>query len=202
MFKRITILALSIAALACAQTPNQITGYNLVTGQFDQSTAARTNPCRQGTGSPNGRDAAVKVGECYFQTDASAGANIWYATALPSTWTNNPGTSGTITGVTAGTGLSGGGTSGAVTLALAAPSGTTASIGGGALTASCATGTVTLTGVLSTQGLIATPAADITGGGSTAFSVIAWKSGTNTVTVSVCGTGTPTATTYNVRIIP
>ena len=81
---------------------NTITGYNQVVGQMDMANAARTNVNRQGAGSPNGRDACVRVGDSYFQTDASAGANLWYCTALPSTWKNQSSGSGTVTSFSAG----------------------------------------------------------------------------------------------------
>jgi hypothetical protein len=67
---------------------NTIQGYNQVLGQWDMSHAALTNPNRQNTGSPNGRDQCNRLGESYFQTDAAAGQNVWYCTSLPSTWTN------------------------------------------------------------------------------------------------------------------
>ena len=80
--------------------------------------------------------------------------------------------------------------------------GTTGSIGGAALTAGqCASGTVTVTGATTSMGVTATPA---TYPGD-AFDWKAYVSSTNTVTVKVCtnlaGGGTPTASTYNVRVI-
>lgn len=80
--------------------------------------------------------------------------------------------------------------------------GRSASIGGGALTAACATGTVAVAGAATEMAATASPDADITTGGTVAFSVWARVSSANTVTVYVCGTGTPTATTYRVRAIP
>jgi len=83
------------------QTPSLIPGYNIVTGQWDASQAARTNVSRTGTGSPVGRDQCNKPGESYFQTDATPGQNNWYCTTAgsPGTWTN--GSSGTVTSVSA-----------------------------------------------------------------------------------------------------
>lgn len=76
------------------------------------------------------------------------------------------------------------------------------SLGGGSLTqGSCASTTVTVTGAASGMGVNVTPVADPGG-------QFFWKgfvSSANTVTVSVCNggsTGTPTATTYNVRVLP
>jgi hypothetical protein len=79
-------------------------------------------------------------------------------------------------------------------------SGTTGAIGGGVLTASCATGTVGVAAALTTQVATASPTADITTGGTVAFSISARVSTAGTVTVYVCGTGTPTSTTYLVRV--
>ena len=85
---------------------NTITGYNQVIGQWVAAHAARTNNSRTGTGSPNGRDECDQPGESYFQTDATAGLNVWYCTATgyPGTWTNgNSGGTGTVTSVGCGT---------------------------------------------------------------------------------------------------
>lgn len=86
---------------------------------------------------------------------------------------------------------------GAVNAALV---GTTGSIGGGALLAgACTSGTVAVTGATTAMGVNATPVA-YPGDGTD------WKgyvSSAGTVTVKVCGlvAVTPTATTYNVRVI-
>jgi hypothetical protein len=103
MLARLVVLC-CVATLAWAQQ-NAITGYNYVTSaaQWDASQAARTNVNRQGTGSPNGRDACVRLGESYFQLDASAGSNVWYCVALPSTWSQISGAGiGTVTSFSAG----------------------------------------------------------------------------------------------------
>lgn len=76
-------------------------------------------------------------------------------------------------------------------------SGTTGSISG-VVSASCDTGTVTINGAASTMVAMASA---VTSGAPGAFSVSAQVSSANTVTVSVCGTGTPTASTYAVRLI-
>lgn len=96
------------------------------------------------------------------------------------------------------------GTTGAMTLngtVLAAPlSGTTGSIGGGALLAgACTSGTATVTGATTAMAISVTPVA-YPGDGTD------WKayvSSSNTVTVKVCGlvAVTPSATTYNVRVL-
>jgi hypothetical protein len=70
---------------------NNITGYNQVLGTWNMGAASHTGPNRTGTGSPAGRDACMWLGESYFQTDATAGQNVWYCTSLPSTWTNAAG---------------------------------------------------------------------------------------------------------------
>jgi hypothetical protein len=82
-------------------------------------------------------------------------------------------------------------------------SGTTSSIGGSALAAGvCTTGNVTITGLSTTMTAMASPAADPGSG----FTWNAWVSSTTTVTVRVCNisgaSATPTAETYNVRVIP
>jgi hypothetical protein len=79
-------------------------------------------------------------------------------------------------------------------------SGTTASIGGGALLAGgCSTGTVTVTGATTSMAVVASPT---TYPGAGAYWQ-AYVSSANTVTVGVCATIalTPTASTYNVRIL-
>ena len=99
MLKTLIGCALLLCAIASAQQ-NTITGYNQIVGQWDASQAA---------GSPNGRDVATRVGECYFQTDAAAGSNNWNATALPSTWSLVSGTAtGTVTSVATACGIGGG----------------------------------------------------------------------------------------------
>ena len=79
-------------------------------------------------------------------------------------------------------------------------SGTTGSIGGSALTAGqCASGTATVTGATTSMSIAVTPVTDPGDG----FIPKAFVSGTNTVTVKVCAqaAGTPTSSTYNVRVL-
>jgi hypothetical protein len=81
-------------------------------------------------------------------------------------------------------------------------SGTSASIGGGALTAgTCATGTATITGAATTAVPVAAASTSAVPGAG--FTVGAQVTAANTVTVSVCAVvdGTPTASTYLVRVI-
>jgi hypothetical protein len=79
--------------------------------------------------------------------------------------------------------------------------GTTGSIGGSALAAgACTSGTVNVTGATTSMAVVATPAT-YPGDG------MAWRpyvSAAGVVTVKVCAeiAGTPTISTYNVRIIP
>lgn len=83
---------------------------------------------------------------------------------------------------------------------LAVLTGTSSSIGGGLLTVgTCASGTVSVTGATTSMGAIATPAT-YPGDGNYWE---AYVSSSNTVTVKVCATATltPTASTYNVRVI-
>ena len=79
-------------------------------------------------------------------------------------------------------------------------SGTSGSLGGSALTAgSCSSTTVSISGATTSMTASATPASDPGAG----FYWQALISSSNTVTVRVCAVaaGTPTATTYNVRVI-
>jgi hypothetical protein len=87
-----TIAVFLVASLLLAQTV--VNGGRIQKGLWDASTSVRTNNNRQGTGSPVGRDACTKVGESYFQTDATAGSNIFYCTTIgtPGIWTLNIGT--------------------------------------------------------------------------------------------------------------
>jgi hypothetical protein len=88
-------------------------------------------------------------------------------------------------------------------IAAAGPlSGTSASIGGSALdVGACASGTVMVTGATTSMAVVVSPA-----GGAGPGSGFVWKgyvSSAGTVTVQVCAiaAATPTATTYNVRVI-
>lgn len=79
--------------------------------------------------------------------------------------------------------------------------GTTGSIGGGALLAgNCATGTATISGITSAMAISTTP---VTYPGAGFDWQRTYMSGTNTVTVQVCAdvAGTPGATAYNVRAV-
>lgn len=100
-----------------------------------------------------------------------------------------PATAGTNTITIAGSG----------TLALVL-TGTSASIGGSSLAAgACSSGTATVAGATTSMGISVTPAT-YPGAG---FWWNGYVSGTNTVTVQVCAAvlGTPTASTYAVRVI-
>jgi hypothetical protein len=78
--------------------------------------------------------------------------------------------------------------------------GTTGTITGTSLTATCDSGTATVTGaaVGSPVTVSSTTGADVGG----AFDLRASVTSTNTVTVYVCGTGTPASLAYNVRVLP
>jgi hypothetical protein len=85
-------------------------------------------------------------------------------------------------------------------LPLSLPAATTASIGGGALIAgACASATVSISGLTTGMDVHATP---VTYPGD-GFWWEAYESSANTATVKVCASiaGTPTASTYNVRVI-
>lgn len=77
-------------------------------------------------------------------------------------------------------------------------SGTTGTITGTALTATCDSGTVTINGAVAGTPVrvSSTTGADVGG----AFNLRASVTSSNTITVFVCGTGTPSSLTYNVRL--
>ena len=84
-------------------------------------------------------------------------------------------------------------------------SGTTGSIGGGALLAgACASSTVSVTGATTSMSATATAlgGVDVTNGGVLGVSISAQVTSSNTVTVRVCApiAGTPAATTYKVIV--
>src|SRR6516165_6837389 len=83
--KTISLLFLIPLALGAQTTIN---GGRVFKGTLDASGAASTLPYRTGLGIPVGRDTCGKPGETYFQTDASAGQNVWGCTAAgtPGTW--------------------------------------------------------------------------------------------------------------------
>lgn len=79
-------------------------------------------------------------------------------------------------------------------------SGTTGSLGGGALLAgACASTTVAITGSTTAMGVVATPAT-YPGDGNYWYGYVSTN---GTVTVKVCAAiaGTPAASTYNVRVL-
>jgi hypothetical protein len=83
--------------------------------------------------------------------------------------------------------------------------GTTGSIGGASLAVNaCSTGAATVYGVSSAMAIQVTPVADPNAAAALNYTWYGYMSGTNTVTVKVCAlvAGTPTATAYNVRVIP
>lgn len=78
-------------------------------------------------------------------------------------------------------------------------SGTTGTITGTALTATCNSGTVAVTGAVVGQpvAVSSTTGADVGG----AFNLRASVTSAGTVTVYICGTGTPASLAYNVRVL-
>ena len=138
-----------------------------------------------------------------FQGDYNGKQPVLNATAISVTGSGAAVPSGPGSGVTSGhlvcyTGTNGQQQDCGVGLPL---TGTTGSIGGSALAAgACTSGTVSITGATTTMAVIATPAA-YPGDG------MAWRpyvSSSGVVTVKVCAgiAGTPTASTYKVRVIP
>lgn len=92
---------------------------------------------------------------------------------------------------------------GVITLSCAAPVvATTASIGGSALTVgACATGTTSVSGATTSMAVSTSGAAGLDPGGN--YQVRSYVSAAGTVTTEVCAVvaGTPTAQTYNLRVI-
>jgi hypothetical protein len=84
------ILIITALACACAFGQAQIDGLT-ARGTVNMSGATSTRPCRTGTGAPTAINGTA--GDCYFQTDASAGSNLWLATTTgtPATWTLSSG---------------------------------------------------------------------------------------------------------------
>ncbi|HXR75154.1 MAG TPA: hypothetical protein VN737_04205 [Bryobacteraceae bacterium] len=83
--KAVILILIATAAFAQTTTNGSTT---VIGGRVNNSGAAATQPHRTGTGSPVGRDACSFVGETYFQSDATAGSNVWASTATgtPCTW--------------------------------------------------------------------------------------------------------------------
>lgn len=96
---KILILGTLLALGASAQTT--INGSRTILGSWDASGAASTKPAKAGTATPG----TCTVGEQFFETDATAGSNIWLCTAT-NVWTQIAGTGG-VTGPTGPTGTSG-----------------------------------------------------------------------------------------------
>jgi hypothetical protein len=77
--------------------------------------------------------------------------------------------------------------------------GTTGTITGTALTNTCNSGTATVTGAAVGMPVAASSTTGVDVGG--AFNVRGSVTAANTVTVYICGTGTPASLAYNVRVI-
>lgn len=75
------------ATVAVDSTVARTSGTNTFTGANSFTAATRTAPCRTGSGSPSALNGTA--GDCYWQTDATAGQNLWWATTTgtPATWT-------------------------------------------------------------------------------------------------------------------
>ncbi len=68
-------------------------------GVVDFSSSTGVAPCRTGSGAPTGQNGTR--GQCYYQTGATAGHNLWWATTTgtPATWTLQANSGGTVTTV-------------------------------------------------------------------------------------------------------
>lgn len=98
---KLFILGILLALAASAQTT--INGSRNILGAWDASGATSTKPVKSGTATPG----TCAVPEMFFETDATAGTNIWLCTAT-NTWTQvlaglaDPGGNGMLARTSAG----------------------------------------------------------------------------------------------------
>jgi len=96
-------LKISIAVLISVSLPSNgqqiINGSRTLLGNWDASGAATTKPLKAGTAIP----AACGLGEMFFKTDATAGANVFLCTGT-NTWTQISSQAGSLTSVFGRTG--------------------------------------------------------------------------------------------------
>src|SRR5262249_45348980 len=71
-------------------TSNTFTGDQQFSGKLLASGSSETQPNRVGTGAPSSSCAA---GDTYFQSDATAGQNLWVCSGSPTAWTQIAGSS-------------------------------------------------------------------------------------------------------------
>jgi hypothetical protein len=210
--QNIVVLWIGTNNIIGGTTPATVAAWNIATAQglIKAGFKVLMLPMISRTGSVNGQTNDVWAAQLNVLLSAAA-ASAGYTYVTLSTLLTAPGSySNTTYFLTDGIHLTDAAgyplVASAVSAAINAMAGTAAitatsgSIGGSPLTASCSTGTVAIPGAATTQAAFASPNADITGGGATAFSVSARISSAGTATVYVCGTGTPAATTYLVRV--
>lgn len=82
--RRLLILLAAIGIFGSASAGTTINGSRNILGNWDASGANTTKACKVGTAAA--LPATCGVGECYFETDATAGHNVFLCTAT-NTWT-------------------------------------------------------------------------------------------------------------------
>jgi hypothetical protein len=89
------------ASIAIDSSVPRLGGSNVWLSDNSFTAATRTAPCRTGNGTPATQRGTT--GDCYFQSDAAPGQNLWFATSTgtPANWTQPQATVGP-TGVSAG----------------------------------------------------------------------------------------------------
>jgi hypothetical protein len=89
------------ASIAIDSSVPRLGGTNVWLSDNSFTAATRTAPCRTGNGAPAAQRGTT--GDCYFQSDAAPGQNLWFATTTgtPANWTQPQAIVGP-TGVSAG----------------------------------------------------------------------------------------------------
>ncbi len=102
----LTVIIVAMVSVAHCQVARQNTDNTFVAGKtqsflgvVDFSSSTGVAPCRTGSGAPTGQNGTR--GQCYYQTGATAGHNLWWATTTgtPATWTLQANSGGTVTTV-------------------------------------------------------------------------------------------------------
>ena len=152
----------------------------------DFSLSGNTIPARTGTGAPTGSN-CLAVGEQFFQTDATAGQNLWLATTFgtPCTWTQ----------ITSGSGSSGSGITVYASPALTLAAGTYYfPVGGGSLNSATESVAQTAAPAAMTVANFYVQISTALGSGNSA--VFTWRKGSSSQTLT-CTISGASATSCN-----